>query len=304
MTSVAVCALTYRRPETLRALLGALAALDAPAGTDARVVIVDNDEDGSARSVVDELRPAIPWPVTYVVEPRRGIATARNRAVRTADDADFIAFVDDDEVPEPRWLAELVAVQRSTGADVVTGPIVPRFEEPPPAWVVRGGFFDRTRFATGTSLGWARTGNVLIARGVLGDEPFDPRFDLAGGEDTHLFMRIGLAGGRITWADDAVVTDLVPADRVNTRWLLRREYRRGNTLSVCLRDLTDTWPRRLRRVAQAGVRVLQGAAILASAIVGGRPAAVRGLRRIAFGTGLLTGLTNRPFEEYRTARSA
>lgn len=304
MASVAVCVLTYRRPETFRALLDALVTVDAPADTEVKVVVVDNDEDASGRAVIDELRPTIPWPVTYVVEPRRGIATARNRAVHAAGTVDFIVFIDDDEIPEQRWLAELVAVQQSTGADVVTGPIVPRFERPPPAWVVRGGFFDRSRFETGTSLGWARTGNVLIARRVLDDEPFDPRFDLAGGEDTHLFMRIGLAGGRITWADDAVVTDLVPVDRVNTRWLLRREYRRGNTLSVCLRDLTDTWPRRLRRVAQAGLRALQGTAILASAVVGGRAAAVRGLRRIAFGAGLLTGLTNRPFEEYRAARSA
>jgi succinoglycan biosynthesis protein ExoM len=300
-TSIAVCALTFRRA-SIRTLLEAIGRLEPPPDATVRVVVVDNDATGSAREVVTQAAATLPWPVAYAVEPTPGIATARNRAVATAGDVDLVAFIDDDEVPDPRWLAALVEVQRSAGADVVTGPIVPTYERTPPTWMVDGGFFERRRFSSGTELDWARTGNVLIARSVLGDAPFDPKFDLSGGEDTHFFMRIHLAGARIVWADDAVVTDLVPAERMNLRWLVQREYRRGNTLSVCLRDLTDSWPRRLRRVAQAGVRVAQGLALLGTAVVTGRAGAVRGLRRIAFGTGLVTGLTNRPFQEYRKSR--
>ena len=34
----------------------------------------------------------------------------------------WLAFIDDDEVPEPEWLAELLRVQRTCGADAVRGP--------------------------------------------------------------------------------------------------------------------------------------------------------------------------------------
>ena len=69
MTTVAVCALTFRRPHGLDALLASLAALDHPGGAcDVKVVIVDNDPDGSAEPVVDRWRHEFPWELVYVVE--------------------------------------------------------------------------------------------------------------------------------------------------------------------------------------------------------------------------------------------
>ena len=46
------------------------------------------------------------------VEGRRGIPQARNAAVAVAlERADFVAFIDDDEVPSPLWLAELLRLR-------------------------------------------------------------------------------------------------------------------------------------------------------------------------------------------------
>ena len=42
------------------------------------------------------------------------------------------------EVPR---LAELLRVQADTEADVVTGPLLSRFERTPPRWVTEGAFF-------------------------------------------------------------------------------------------------------------------------------------------------------------------
>ncbi|UCC32144.1 MAG: glycosyltransferase family 2 protein, partial [Phycisphaerales bacterium] len=111
---VAVCVITCRRPEGLQRLLRALNALtfrgDPP---DIEVIVVDNDADTSAASVCDLLRRDLNWPLRYEVEPQRGIPFARNRAVAcAADTADFVSFIDDDEVPQPSWLDELLAVQR------------------------------------------------------------------------------------------------------------------------------------------------------------------------------------------------
>jgi succinoglycan biosynthesis protein ExoM len=269
-----------------------------PDGVGVRVVIVDNDPDGSAATVVDEWRATVPWPIEYAVEARRGIPNARNRAVELAAGCDAIAFVDDDEVPEPAWLVELLRVRDATGADVVTGPVIPELEGSPPAWLAP--FFERPRFGDGEAIGYARTSNVLIALGALPDDgpAFAPKLALTGGSDTHLFMRMVDRGARIAWADHAVVHEAMPASRVNTTWLLKREYRRGNTLSLCLRDLHDTWPARGKRVARAVVEVGRGVVDVAAGVVRGRASVLRGAQRAMLAAGMVTGLLNVRYDEY------
>jgi GT2 family glycosyltransferase len=299
---VAVCALTLHRPRGLDALLTSLAKLDDPGPDHAvTVVIVDNDPEKSAREVVERWQAAMPWQLVYVAEHRRGIPFGRNAAVRTAGDVDFIAFLDDDEVADPNWLVELLSVQRAAGADVVTGTVLPMFEEDPPAWALEGRFFERPRFATGQRITYARTSNVLIAARVFpaGDPaPFNEAMGLSGGDDTHFFLRAWLQGHCIVWADEAVVHELVPASRTTTRWLLNREYRRGNTLSLCLRDLQDSPWRRVRRTGLGLLNIGRGAAAALIGVVRGRAAVLTGLQRIWFGAGLLTGLVGLRYDEY------
>lgn len=303
MERVAVCTITLHRPEGLRALLDGLNALIEPQPpVEVEVIVVDNDPAGSARAVVERAAVRRRWPVRYDIEPQRGIPFARNRAVAVARSADFVAFIDDDEVPDPQWLTELVRVQRATKADVVTGPVLPRFAVPPPRWAVRGRFFERPRFPTGHRLDYARTSNVLIAAPLLAAHPgpFDTRFGLTGGDDTHFFMRAFLEGARIVWADEAIVTETVPPSRVTPGWVTRRAFRNGSTLSLCLRYLRDSRWRRIRRLGRGALRIGQGLAALVTAPVRGRVAAIRGVQHIAFGAGLIAGLFGRSYDEYRT----
>ena len=46
-------------------------------------------------------------------------------------DADYIAFLDDDEEADPSWLNELVNTLGAYSADIVTGPVLSRFPTPP-----------------------------------------------------------------------------------------------------------------------------------------------------------------------------
>lgn len=300
-TKVAVCVATLHRPVGLGALLASLAALDVPADIDLTVVVVDNDAQASARAVVETWRDRIPGEVVYVIEERRGIPFARNRAVASAGEVDWVAFVDDDETVARDWLAELLRVAREHDADVVTGTVLPQFVEPPPDWAVSGGFFERPRFPTGTTIPYARTSNALVASHLLaadGPRPFNEAMANNGGDDTHFFQRVRLAGGRIVWADDAVVAESVPVTRVRPRWLLQREYRRGNTLSLCLRDLEDSPARRLKRVGAAGFHAAAGVATVLTSPLRGRVALLRGGQRVWFAAGLLTGLTGHVYQEY------
>ena len=79
---VAICVATYRRPERLHALLGALDAqrLDALPGERPQllVVVADNDAAQSARPVCEDAKRWMSLSLRYGVEPRKGIPFARN----------------------------------------------------------------------------------------------------------------------------------------------------------------------------------------------------------------------------------
>jgi glycosyltransferase involved in cell wall biosynthesis len=193
------------------------------------VIVVDNDEARSGAPSVETAR-AQGMEVSYVCEPRRGIAVARNRAVAAAN-GEWIAFLDDDEEADPQWLVHLWCEVRQRGADAGIGPVVPRCSDAAPRWLVDGGFFDRRRFPTGTILhaGYTRTGNALIRRRALSSVagPFDERYDLTGGEDTNLFARLIAGGARVIAVDSAVVYEHLPAPRTTLRSLLRRRFVHG-----------------------------------------------------------------------------
>jgi glycosyltransferase involved in cell wall biosynthesis len=301
---VTVCVASYCRPEGLRQLLEALGRLTFTESRAPRVeiVVVDNDALGSAASVCETDGPLLPWPVRYVHEPRRGIATARNTAVRVAmAGADFIAFIDDDETPDARWLDELLSMQRASGADVVTGPTLARFETPAPGWVIAGGFFDPPRYRTGATLERAYTGNVFVRsrvfRGMEGH--FEERLNLSGGEDVHFFRRAVGRGFTVVWNGEAIVSEWVPASRATVRWLVWRAYRVGNVWSICDRDLAGSRAYVALRSLRAVGRIGKALMLMPFGLVQGRHVLVRRAQAIARGLGYLVGAAGYRYDEYR-----
>lgn len=298
---VAICVVTYRRPSCLARLLGGLSRLsfDEDMEPDLTVVVVDNDLGHSARAVCDEWETRIRWPLRYEQEPHRGIAQARNHAVHVAGSAEFIAFVDDDEVPDPDWLQELLRVQKQYGADVVCGPVLPVFGTQVPDWL--RSFYERARSRTGDPVAAASTNNVLIRReSALGlGVWFDERLGLSGGEDTHFFRRLLRLPARVVWADGAIVQEFIPESRLTVAWVLRRAYRAGQTLAFCDRAVEGSFRPRAIRLTKGCLRVLQGLLILPFGLALGREATVRSLRRVCWGAGSITGLVGGRYEEYR-----
>jgi succinoglycan biosynthesis protein ExoM len=299
-----VCIITHLRPEGLARLLAGLAAQRFPGEPpELRVVVVDNDPAGSARAVCDAARAWLEPPLVYALEKRRGIPQARNAAVALAlERADFLAFIDDDEVPEPGWLAELLRVQRWCDADAVAGRVRPRFEAGAPEWIERGGFFEAVRHATGERLDRAFTHNVLVRCSALArlHSLFDERLALSGGSDHELFRRLAACGGRIVWADDAVGEALVPASRARLRWLLAREFRVGCS-ALWIERHCAARPRSAARLLGSACKGLaRGGADLALSALRGRIEAVRALRTLADATGRLWALAGFRYDEYRT----
>jgi succinoglycan biosynthesis protein ExoM len=297
---ISVCVATCQRPVGLGALLAALEALDIPAGFALQVVIVDNDPGGSARSVCDEVAARHAYPLHYVIEKNRGIPFARNAALAVAlSNSDFVAFIDDDETPEPDWLSELLRVQESCEADVVTGPCLPRFLEPPPSWVVEGGFHERPRYPTGTQCHVAYTNNVLVRTTVFKgvDRYFDESMALNGGDDVEFFSRVDRAGFRIVWADNAIVHESVPASRSTVGWLVRRGFRVGTS---------SAWVQSNHRSSSAFQLLAHGLFCMAKGTglalllpLRGRAVAARGLRLFSYGVGRIAGSSGYLHQEYR-----
>jgi len=200
--------------------------------TDARfsysIVVADNDHRESARPIVDAFRRG-DQEIAYCVEPEQNIARARNMALRFAR-GEFVAFIDDDELPEPNWLLTLLAACEAHHTDGVLGPVRPLFEEKPPDWLLRGKFCERSEHPTGTVLNWrqTRTGNVLIKREMLRGihEPFRPQFG-DGGEDNDFFRRMMENHHVFVWCNEAAVFEIVPPARCKRAYLLKRALLRG-----------------------------------------------------------------------------
>lgn len=226
---ISICICTYKRLALLRRLLLKLQELETEGLFQYSLAIVDNDVSESARHAVESFARESSLSVAYYVEPEQNIALARNRVVEQAM-GDFLAFIDDDEFPNPDWLVVLYKAMLRYKADGILGPVLPHFEGKPPVWVLRGCFFDRPTHPDGDVLTWknTRTGNVLIRRELFkkGHKWFDPAMG-SGGEDRDFFKRKIEEGYVFRWCNNAPVFETIPPSRWKRTVLLKRALVRG-----------------------------------------------------------------------------
>lgn len=294
--SLSICIATYKRPHGLEQLLTSLNQLKfhlQPPPT-VEVLVADNDAAGSARAICDAIRPQFRWPLVYEVEPQQGVSFARNRSVAMASPStEFIVFIDDDEFPDPLWLDQLLTVQHTYQADVVTGPVLPKFEANPiPSWILEGGFFDPPQRDTGTALHIAYTHNALVRADCLRHlEPlFDPAFALRGSEDAHLFMRLFHQGATFIWAQEAVVYETIPVSRTQLKWLLDRNFYGWSSHSLLEKSFYPSLPTQSLRFAKGALLLSAGLAATPLSLLAGKLATARALILLYRGLGTLAGL--------------
>lgn len=231
-----------RRPRMLEELLKSLQCLAPPESSELHLVVVDNDAERTAESIVRQsLENLDKFRVHYVPEQVPGIPIARNRALSEALalDCDMLAFVDDDETVDPRWLVELTTARQERGLQLVGGPV--RTKEwsdirDLSAWqrsLLRGVKFRyikkenaaarRLRKGREDSIvivtnNWAIDGSWLKASQLK----FDESLRFSGGSDAAFFKRAKQLGIRSGWCPAAVVFEWIPASRVSFSYQLRR----------------------------------------------------------------------------------
>ncbi|MDP9377957.1 MAG: HAD-IIIA family hydrolase [Actinomycetota bacterium] len=258
---------------SLRALLEALEAGSGP--RPGRVIVVDD-----RRRRDDELALGQPgsWladRLSVLAGPGRGPAAARNAGWQAAS-GDWVAFLDDDVVPEARWalkLAEDLAVDSSVAASQgqVIVPLPPGRR--PTDW-------ERNVAGLQTAV-WA-TADMAYRRSVLSAVGgFDERFPRAYREDADLGLRVVAGGWSIVKGTRRVSHPVRPAP---VRVSLSKQA--GNADDVLMSALHGRdW--RMRAGAPPGRRVRHLAATAAAVAAVGFNAARR--PRSAAVAGLLWG---------------
>lgn len=299
---VTIAVLTYRRPDDLSAVLPLLVQQLGTISCNGAVLVVDNDPDASARAAVQVLdEPSL----RYAHEPTPGIAAARNRALDECRDSDVLVFIDDDERPGPDWLSCLLATYEQLRPTGVVGPVSSEFVQDPDPWIVAGGFFQRRALPTGATVDVAATNNLLLDVRAVADLAltFDLRYGLTGGSDSLFTRQLVARGGRLVWCAEAVVIDVVPAERLTREWVLRRTFRMGNSTALVERDMANSPAASIatlfRLLASGLLRVVAGCArILFGVLAGSLIQRASGARNLARGAGLVTGAAGFSYAEY------
>ena len=207
---VAVC--TCDRPEDLRRCLDALMQLPDDGQ---EYLVIDNCPATEASRELVKNYPR----VRYVREDDvAGESAARNRALREAKH-EFVAFTDDDAVPDRNWLRSLLRNFSDPRVMCVTGLLMPlELETEAQEWFERytphGRGFERLIFdgvhcnplvvsPVGVSASIALRKSSINFIGLF-DEALGPGTPTVNGEDCELFARILCAGYRMVYEPRAL----------------------------------------------------------------------------------------------------
>jgi succinoglycan biosynthesis protein ExoM len=235
-----VCICTYRRPRIVQTLIS-ISRQRLPPDTTVRVVVADNDHLPDARSMIEDAASELGLVLTYVHAPAHNISIARNACLDAAS-APLVAFIDDDEIATPDWIAHLLARYREGDCDVVFGPVEPVYAKSAPLWMQRAKpHAIRPVIRNGGQIDTGYTSNVLMRADVIGANRFDLALGRCGGEDTVFFNALHRQGAQLAYCALATVSEDVPDARTRLIWLLRRQFRSGQSHARLQRG--GRWPR-------------------------------------------------------------
>ena len=239
MVRVAVCICTCDRLASLAQVLAVLENIELGdmVPDDVGVIVVDNRPDGRVRALCEQVGARLPVRLECVEEARPGISFARNRAVAEARvrRADFVAFLDDDDLPEPDWLRALARHAAQRPARIwcsASGGCRPRSSclAGCATRAISARRPRRPQPLRASGLGWhLQPAGLAGGPGAPGrpDGPFLQEFAHSGGEDSDLFIRAQRAGFTYACAVDSIVVRTWEPRRLTLRGILRRGFLLG-----------------------------------------------------------------------------
>jgi glycosyltransferase involved in cell wall biosynthesis len=234
---VAICICTCGRPDLLERLLVSLRQIELGvlSPKEILIIVVDNDPDGRARSIFGCISASLPFELLLVEEVRRGRAFARNKAVSEAitRHAQFVAFIDDDDLPASDWLQRLWKTQNESQADIVFGTGQTVIGADCPDWLKDSVFLQSTGSEGVTKFSIPKgisTFNVLIRCTVferlnMAGFFFLPEFKIF--EDTDFFIRASRIHATFKHSQDSVIYRYFEPHRLTPPGLLNEAFFNG-----------------------------------------------------------------------------
>lgn len=207
-----------------------------------RLLIVDNGSTDATPALI--ARYAGRLPLQCLHEPEAGKNRALNRALahllrQPGMAEDLFIFTDDDAEPEPDWLLQWqTCADQRAGFSIFGGAILPRWQAPPPDWLLRLAPLGLTYGLTAASDGPVFPGlvwgaNMAIRRGVFAaghrfDQVIGPNGgSYAMGSETELTRRLSLAGYRSWFCCAARVAHHIRPQQVSLGYVLAKAWRFG-----------------------------------------------------------------------------
>lgn len=226
---------TYDRPQFLREAVASIRAQEG--GLDFEVIVVDNKPSGALHEYVAGVGAEPGPPVRYLAEPRPGLTAARHAGARVAQ-AEILAYVDDDILAAPGWLAALLRPYLDPRVACVGGRILPQWEAEPPSWLAEFPKAFHSLLDYGPALRelspaeclWG--GNFSIRKQVLVQVGgFHPDYFAdrslswySGDGECGLLGKVQGAGYKIVYAPQAAVRHRISAERLTEAYLRRRAF--------------------------------------------------------------------------------
>jgi glycosyltransferase involved in cell wall biosynthesis len=233
--SIVVC--TQNRAAMLRGALASLYDLATDDRFTYEIVVVDNASTDATPQAIAAAAAQSPQVLRGVHEPQKGLVPARNRGIQEARGR-WIAFFDDDQLADSRWLAELLAGAADKQCRAVGGSVHLYF----PCGGQRH-LHSAVRMLLGEAMfgdqpqryGGRLTpgcGNLMVEASVFQEVGSFARTINGRGEDTDLFTRIDRAGIAAWYFPRAIVHHITPPERLATAYLLNLARRMGEGVAL------------------------------------------------------------------------
>jgi glycosyltransferase involved in cell wall biosynthesis len=260
--AVVICSYTERRWNDLLAAVASVRRQELPARR--TVVVVDDDA-----ALYERVRVSLPGVTAILKRGGPGLSAARNAGV-AATAEDIVAFLDDDAVAHPSWLARLAEHYLDPDVLGVGGVVEPDFAAGRPGWFPRE--FD---WVVGCSYRGLPRGLTPVRNFIGANMSFRRHvFDSVGGfdgavgrvgttpigcDETELCIRIleRMPRGRLLYEPRSVVRHRVPPARARWPYFWRRCWAEGRSKAVVAR--AHPGPRALSSERTYALGVLPGA---------------------------------------------
>lgn len=239
MPTIVVLIPTFKRPKMLARCLASIAQQDLLSKADLKVIVVvgDNNPNASASTQVAKIAKGFPCDLLSIHVVKPGLCENRNALFKKAVAlcADFVALIDDDEWADPSWLSSFYSGQEKTQADVLIGPVRTEFHPDTPEWFVLSGIGQTNErhslLTTGQPSPKLATSNAFLKGEILTTLEtlwFPLELNFIGSEDQSFFA-VAKAKGfeRILWCAEAFVTEEMPLERSDFKYLVSRSLQRG-----------------------------------------------------------------------------